>query len=79
VELSPGVPQQLSEVITVAKVPVVDEDACTGCELCCDTAADTFEMNDDGISVVKDPNGDPEDVIQEAIDDCPVEAISWKE
>jgi ferredoxin len=66
-------------VITVAKVPVVDADACTGCELCCDTAPNTFEMDDEGISTVKNPSGDPEDVIQEAIDDCPVEAISWKE
>ena len=63
----------------MAKVPVVDEDTCTGCELCCDTAPNTFEMNDDGVSIVKDPAGDPENVIQEAIDDCPVEAISWKE
>jgi len=63
----------------VAKVPVVDADTCTGCELCCDTAANTFVMNDDGISEIVNPAGDPEDVIQQAIDECPVEAISWKE
>ncbi len=60
-------------------VPVVDPDLCTGCELCLDAAPNTFEMSDDGISVVVDPTGDDEDAIQEAIDNCPVEAISWSE
>jgi ferredoxin len=59
--------------------PVVDADLCTGCSLCCDIAPNTFEMNDDGISIVIDPEGDDEDTIQEAIDTCPVEAISWSE
>ena len=59
--------------------PVVDPDLCTGCSLCCDIAPSTFEMSDDGISTVIDPEGDAQDVIQEAIDSCPVEAISWSE
>ena len=65
--------------MTVAKVPVVDADACTGCELCVGTAEKTFAMNDDGIAVVTNPPGDDEATIQEAIDDCPVEAITWSE
>lgn len=65
--------------MTVAKVPVVDAEACTGCELCCGTAPNTFAINDDGVATVINPTGDPEEVIQEAIDDCPAEAISWKE
>ncbi len=60
-------------------IPIVDEDLCTGCELCCDIAPNTFAMNDEGISEVIDPEGDDEDTIQEAIDSCPVEAISWAE
>jgi len=63
----------------VAKIPVVDADACTGCELCVDTAPNTFRMNDDGVSEVINPPGDDEETIQEAIDDCPAEAISWSE
>ena len=59
-------------------IPVVDADLCTGCELCVDTAPNTFQMNDEGISEVIDPQGDDEDTIQEAIDSCPVEAISWE-
>ena len=59
--------------------PVVDADLCTGCELCVDIAPNTFELNDEGIVVVIDPEGDDEDAIQEAIDSCPVEAISRAE
>jgi ferredoxin len=47
--------------------------------LCCGTAPNTFAINDDGIAEVINPAGDPEDTIQEAIDDCPAEAIAWKE
>ena len=61
------------------KKPVVDADACTGCGLCADIAGSTFEINDDGVAVVINPEGDDEDTIQEAIDSCPVEAISWEE
>ncbi len=59
--------------------PEVDADLCTGCELCVDIAPNTFELNDEGIVVVIDPEGDDGDAIQEAIDSCPVEAISWAE
>ncbi len=59
-------------------IPVVDADLCTGCELCIDIAPDTFQMNDEGISEVIDPEGDEEDTIQEAIDSCPVEVIAWE-
>ena len=69
----------INEVMIVAKVPVVNADECTGCELCCGTAPNTFTVNDDGVAEVTNPTGDPEDTIQEAIDDCPVEAISWSE
>ena len=58
---------------------VVDPDLCTGCELCVDIAPDTFQMNDEDISEVVNPQGDNEDAIQEAIDSCPSEAISWEE
>ena len=63
----------------MAKAPVVDQDACTGCELCTEEAPNTFKMNDDGVTEVVNPTGDPEDAIQAAIDNCPAECISWKE
>ncbi len=63
----------------MAKKPYVDPDTCTGCELCVDTCPDVFELNDSGVAEVVNPSGDSEENIQEAIANCPVEAISWKE
>jgi ferredoxin len=62
----------------MAKVPIVDVDLCTGCELCVETCPDVFEMEDD-IAVVSNADGASEEEIQEAIDNCPVEAITWQE
>ncbi len=60
-------------------VPFVDSDTCTGCELCTQIASNTFAMSDDGVAEVVNPTGDDQDTIQEAIDSCPVTAISWKD
>jgi ferredoxin len=61
------------------KTPFVDHDLCTGCGVCEETCPEVFEMNADGLATVKDPAGAPEEKVQEAINDCPVEAISWKQ
>lgn len=63
----------------MGKKPVVDEDICISCGLCAEIAPNTFELDEDDISQVIDPQGDPEDKIEEAIESCPVEAISWEE
>jgi ferredoxin len=54
----------------------IDEDLCTGCGLCTDSVPDVFEMGDD-VATVKQSNvpSNLEDDVQEAADDCPVEAI----
>ncbi len=62
----------------MSKVPVIDVDLCTGCELCVETCPDVFEMDDD-LATVANPEGASEDEIQEAIDSCPVEAITWED
>jgi len=61
------------------KKPVVDQETCTGCELCTQIAAETFRMNDDGVAEAFAPEGDDEQTIQEAIDSCPVSCITWAE
>ena len=62
----------------MAKTPHVDPDLCTGCELCVETVPDVFQMEDD-LAMVINPTGASDEEIQTAIDNCPVEAISWTE
>lgn len=61
------------------KKPVVDRDACTGAAVCVAVAEDVFELDSEGLSTVKDPEGADEETIQQAIDGCPEDAISWEE
>jgi ferredoxin len=54
----------------------VDEDLCTGCELCTQTCPDVFEMEDDVAKVTVDEiPSDAEDCAKQAAEECPVEAI----
>jgi ferredoxin len=54
---------------------VVDADTCIGDGICCDEAAQTFEMNDDNVAVVKQPTNDDRETILAAARSCPVDAI----
>ncbi len=56
----------------------VDQDACICCNLCADSVPDVFRMNAEGVAEAYDPLGASEDVIQEAIDACPVACIHWE-
>jgi ferredoxin len=56
----------------------VDEAVCIGCKHCAHVARNTFFIEDNfGRSRVFSQDGDSEDVIQEAIDTCPVDCIAW--
>lgn len=56
----------------------VDEVTCIGCKHCAHVARNTFYIEPDyGRSRVIRQDGDPEAVIQEAIDTCPVDCIHW--
>lgn len=56
----------------------VDEITCIGCKHCSHVARNTFYIEPDyGRSRVIGQNGDSEDLIQEAIDTCPVDCIHW--
>ena len=62
----------------MAKRPVVDEEKCTGCGTCEAIAEGCFQLNEETEkAIVKDSCTSSEDEIQEAIDTCPEEAISW--
>jgi len=54
----------------------VDLDLCTGCGLCTQVCPDVFEMGDDGYSHVKQGADESLPCVEEAIDQCPVGAIS---
>jgi len=52
------------------------EDTCTACGLCVDTCPEVFEMGTDMAQVVVDEvPPEYEDAVQQAADECPVEAI----
>jgi ferredoxin len=56
----------------------VDEITCIGCKHCAHVARNTFYIEADyGRSRVIRQDGDSEEVIQEAIDTCPVDCIHW--
>ena len=55
----------------------VDGEECIGCGLCEEIAPEVFKVNNEGVSQVIDPEGETENNIQEAIDECPVECIHW--
>jgi ferredoxin len=53
----------------------VDRQLCYGFGDCVDTAPAVFELDDENVSVVKDPDGAPLEEIVEAAQNCPVDAI----
>lgn len=55
----------------------VDPDLCISCAICTNMVPDVFIMNDDGLAEAKpgDVPGDLEDLVQEAADECPADAI----
>ncbi|MEM8637782.1 MAG: ferredoxin [Cyanobacteria bacterium P01_G01_bin.54] len=56
----------------------VDEITCIGCKHCAHTAPNTFYMEPEhGRARVLRQDGDPEAMVDEAIDTCPVNCIHW--
>jgi len=52
------------------------EDTCTACGLCVDTCPDVFDMGDEmAIVIVDEVSEEFEEAVQQAADECPVEAI----
>ena len=64
----------------MAKIVVLDQDECIGCESCVELCSEVFAFNEaEGKAEVIRPEGGPEDCIEEAIQNCPVECIQWQE
>lgn len=61
--------------------PVVDRGLCIGCGLCEDLCPEVFQMREDGYAYVLAENPGPElyGCTRDALDSCPVEAISIAE
>ncbi|MBE3555801.1 MAG: ferredoxin [Firmicutes bacterium] len=57
----------------------VNQDKCVSSTQCVMRAKRTFDLNDEGKSYVKNPHGDPEDVIRKAAQYCPAHAIIIEE
>ena len=56
----------------------VDERKCIGCTYCSSVATNTFAMEpDQGRARAFRQDGDSVELIQEAIDTCPVDCIEW--
>ncbi len=52
------------------------EDICTACGLCVDTCPEVFDMGDEmAIVIVDEVPAEYEEAVQQAADECPVEAI----
>jgi ferredoxin len=54
----------------------VDRDVCIGSGNCVHHAPGAFELDDDGIAYVVDPDGAPEDAVMRAAQQCPSRAIT---
>ena len=56
----------------------VDERKCIGCTYCSSVATNTFAMEpEQGRARAFRQDGDSDELIQEAIDTCPVDCITW--
>lgn len=56
--------------------PEVDRHKCVGSGNCLFWAPSTFDLDDEGMAVVVDPDGDDEDRIRVAVDGCPSRALA---
>jgi ferredoxin len=54
----------------------IDRDKCMGSGNCSFWAPDVFDLDDEGIAVVLDPEAQPEEKIVLAAQGCPTQAIS---
>ena len=54
----------------------IDRSVCTGYAECVGLAPEVFQLGDDNVSMVVDPEGTDDEVILDAARACPVDAIT---
>jgi ferredoxin len=54
---------------------IVDRDVCIGAAMCVATAPDAFELGGDGLARVTNSGDVSDEVLREAAEGCPVQAI----
>ena len=58
----------------------IDEDECIGCGSCEEICPEVFELDEDTQkALVIQPEDGPEDLIDEAIEACPVDCLYWED
>ena len=64
----------------MARKVVIDWDECIGCGNCAELCPEVFRLDEDaGKAEVILAEGGPEERIEEAMANCPVECISWED
>ncbi|MCD6371510.1 MAG: ferredoxin [Candidatus Aenigmarchaeota archaeon] len=58
-------------------IPVVDKEKCIGCGTCVALCPEVFDLDSEGKSYVKNPEGKC-DNLKEVVESCPAGAISLK-
>ena len=62
----------------MGKRVVIDEEECIGCGSCEDICPEVFKVNEEAEeSIVIKPEGGSEELIQEAMLECPMSCIFW--
>ena len=62
------------------KIPVIDIRRCTECESCLEMCPEVFKRNSEtGIIEVADLDDYPEELVDQVINSCPADCISWEE
>ncbi|MBN1850405.1 MAG: ferredoxin [Deltaproteobacteria bacterium] len=62
------------------QVPAIDLSGCTDCESCLEICPIVFKRNNEtGLIEIMDLYVYPENEVQEAINMCPADCISWQE
>jgi ferredoxin len=65
--------------INMNRAPSLDLSNCTGCEACLELCPAVFKQNQAGYFEVAPLSSYPEECVEEAINCCPADCISWGE